>query len=62
LAVIERTAGRVGEDAITASGVEGIELEVRVLICGGHTRVAKEVSHARFGAYQKRQARGVLRR
>src|SRR6266536_2114035 len=30
----------VGEDAIAASGVECVELEVRTLIGGGHTRVA----------------------
>jgi hypothetical protein len=61
--VIERTAGSVDEDAITADRFEGVVLQVRVLVCCGHTGVPKQVRHwAAAESYQKRPKQHVLRR
>ena len=45
--LIERTTGGVDEDAIAVGRLQSIVLQVRVLVCSGHTGVAQQVRHRR---------------
>jgi hypothetical protein len=60
-ALIERTTSGIGEDAKAAGSLEGVMLQVRVLVGSGHTRVPEQVRHRRRRSYQKRSRTHVLR-
>jgi hypothetical protein len=40
-------AGRLGEDPVAAGVLEGVDLELGVLVGGGDAGIAEQVSHAR---------------
>ncbi len=43
--VLERPGHGVDEHAVAASGVERVDLQRRVLVCGGHARIPEKVTH-----------------
>ena len=60
--LIERTAGGIDEDAVTAGRLQSIVLQVGILVSSGHMGVPEQMRHRRRRSYQKRQPPYVLRR
>jgi hypothetical protein len=44
-------AGGLGEHPVAAGTLQGVDLELRLLVCGGDAGLAKQVTHA---AYRRR--------
>jgi hypothetical protein len=48
-AVESRAAGGLGEHPVAAGAVQGVDLQVRLLVGGGDPGVAEQVAHAADG-------------
>jgi len=59
-AVVEGAAGGVNKDPITGSRFQRVELQVRVLVGGGHACITKQVRHQRGRAGAARGSRRSL--